>query len=232
MELKIADFNDPQAILSGTHAQEWARLERALREMPLHLKSSDQAGKQGSLIFDVKGTNAYIKACLAHSGWQAARIPPEHDFLGIDVDFAKSGVILEVQFSNYPFLLNNLLRSELFFREKVRFDGVPMICVVIVVKAGMFPSSNSTLYYEQALRQLNGLASYKLFSVPIRLVGLFSPIRKGVPANFTTYSADRYARTVDRTSPIVCDVASGRGGRCSITKALRPNRKGSHSTGA
>jgi hypothetical protein len=177
MQLKIVDFNDPQAILSATHAREWAQVISALAKMPLHLKSSDQAGKQGSLIFDVVGTNAYIKACLTPLGWQATRIEPEYEFLGVDVDFAKSGVILEVQFSNYPFLLNNLLRSELFFREKVRFDGAPMSAVIIVVKARMFPSSNSTLYYEQALKQLNGLAEYKLFSVPVRLVGLFVSVR-------------------------------------------------------
>lgn len=220
MRLKIADFNDPHAILSTSHAQEWTQVESALANMPLHLKSSDQAGRQGSLIFDVVGTNASIKSRLTRSGWQAASIAPEYGFLGVDVDFAKSGVVLEVQFSNYPFLLNNLLRSELFFREKVCFDGAPMSAVVIVVKAGMFPSSNSTLYYEQALNQLNGLAKYKLFSVPVRLVGLFSPIRRGVRANFTMYSAARYSRTVSQTSSIVCNIAGGRGERCSITRAL------------
>lgn len=186
--------------------------------MPLHLKSSDQDGKQGSLIFDPVGTNAYIKTNLAPLGWKPANIEAEYNFLGIDVDFAKSGVILEVQFSNYPFLLNNLLRSELFYREKVRFDGAPMSVVVIVVKAALFPASNSTLYYEQALKQLNGLAKYNLFSVPLRLIGLFSPIQKGIQASFTTYSAARYSRTISLTSSIICDITGGRTDRCKITR--------------
>lgn len=219
MELKITDFNGSEKILSTTHAREWEEVEAALRGMPLHLKASDQRGKQGSLIFDPVGTNAYIKASLSPHGWQGTSIAPEYNFLGIDVDFAKSGVILEAQFSNYPFLLNNLLRSELFFRERVPFAGAPLTVAIIVVKAAMFPASNSTLYYEQALNQLNGLGKFKLFSVPLRLVGLFSPIRKSVEVTFTKYSAARYARKVSEHSSIVCDISSGGGARCKIKRA-------------
>lgn len=219
MELKIADFNDSETILTSTHAREWDEVEGALQSMPLHLKASDQSGKQGSFIFDPVGTNAYIKTSLAPHRWQATSIAPDYSFLGIDVDFAKLGVILEAQFSNYPFLLNNLLRSELFFRERVNFAGAPLSVAIIAVKAGMFPASNSTLYYEQALKQLNGLAKFKLFSVPLRLVGLFSPIRKDVEATFTTYSAARYAREVSGHSSIICDITQGRAGRCKIIRA-------------
>jgi hypothetical protein len=218
MDLKIEDFNNPDAILKSTHAQEWQQVRDVLGAMPLHLKASDQDGKQGTLIFDPVGTNAYLKAHLSPLGWKAADIAPAYNFLGIDVDFAKLGVILEAQFSNYPFLLNNLLRSELFFREKVRFDSAPMSVVVILVKAAMFPASNSTLYFEQALKQLNGLAKYKLFTVPVRLVGLFSPVQRGIPASFTTYSAARYSRTVNEATPILCDVTAGRSERCKITR--------------
>ncbi|MEH2284834.1 MAG: hypothetical protein V7K90_26540 [Nostoc sp.] len=56
--------------------------------------------------------------------------------------------------SNYPFLLNNTLRSELFFKAKTEFVGYPTNLVIIVTKALMFPASNSTLYYEQAVNQL------------------------------------------------------------------------------
>lgn len=228
MDLKITDFNASETIFGKTHAREWREVEAALRRMPLHLKASDQYRKQGSLIFDPVGTNAYIRTTLGPHAWQAANIAQEFAFLGIDVDFAKSGVILEAQFSNYPFLLNNLLRSELFFRERVPFAGAPLTAVIIVVKAAMFPASNSTLYYEQALKQLNGLAMYRLFSVPLRLVGLFSPIQRGVQAVFTTYSAARYSRTINKHVGIVCDISSGRGERCKITRASF-NRKGARS---
>lgn len=220
MDLKITDFNNPDAILTTTHKQEWRQVLATLETMPLHLKASDQHGRQGSLIFDPVGTNAYLKANLATSGWLATKITPEYGFLGIDVDFAKSGVILEAQFSNYPFLLNNLVRSELFFREKVRFDGAPMSVVVIVVKAAMFPASNSTLYYEQALNQLNGLAKYKLFTVPLRLIGLFSSIQRGVNANFISYAASRYSRAISETTSIKCDITAGRANRCLIVRSV------------
>ncbi len=219
MDLQIADFNDSARIFQNSHAARWQEVETALRSMPLHLKASDQNKKQGSLIFDPVGTNTFVKESLEPHGWQAADIADEYSFLGLDVDFARAGVILEAQFSNYPFLLNNLLRSELFFREKVAFAGVPLAAVIMVVKAGMFPASNSTLYYEQALAQLNGLAKYKLFSVPMRLVGLFSPITQGVEATFTTYSAARYSRTVQEQIDLSCDITRGRAARCKIKRA-------------
>jgi hypothetical protein len=219
VEIKVTDYNYPDAILSTTHTQEWQQVLSTLENMPLHLKASDQRGRQGSLIFDPVGTNAYLKAELDAPGWRATKISPEYAFLGLDVDFAKSGVVLEVQFSNYPFLLNNLIRSELFFREKVQFDGAPMSVVVIVVKAAMFPASNSTLYYEQALNQLNGLAKFKLFTVPVRLIGLFSPTQHRLDATFTSYSAARYSRTVTGTTQIQCDIAVGSSGRCRIVRA-------------
>lgn len=219
MDLKLADFNDSQSILATAHASKWQEVQTALKRMPLHLKASDQDRKQGSLIFDPVGTNACIKENLEPHGWRPTGIAEEYAFLGIDVDFAKAGVIVEAQFSNYPFLLNNLLRSELFYREKVIFAGEPLAVVIMIVKAGMFPASNSTLYYEQALKQLNGLAKFKLFSVPMRLVGLFSPIQQGVVATFTTYSAARYSRSVNEHASITCDISEGRADRCRITRA-------------
>jgi hypothetical protein len=219
VEIKATDYNNPDAILAKTHAREWAQVLNTIKKMPLHLKASDQGGRQGSLIFDPVGTNAHLKESLGVSGWRATRIAPEYAFLGLDVDFAKSGVVLEAQFSNYPFLLNNLIRSEMFFREKVSFDGATMSVVVILVKAAMFPASNSTLYYEQALKQLNGLAKFKLFTVPVRLIGLFSPIKKSVDAVFTTYDAARYSRTVGETTNIKCDITSGRTERCKIGRS-------------
>ena len=219
MDLQITDFNDSRTILTSTHASKWREVEATLQGMPLHLKASDQAQKQGSFIFDPVGTNAYIKERLGPYGWCPTNIAEEYAFLGISVDFAKSGVIVEAQFSNYPFLLNNLLRSELFFREKVVFAGKPAEVVIVITRAGMFPASNSTLYYEQARSQLNGLAKFKLFSVPLRLVGLFSPVRQGIEATFTTYCAPRYSRNVGEHTTIRCNISAGRSYRCKIVKA-------------
>lgn len=45
----------------------------------------------------------------------------------------------------------------------------------------MFPASNSTLYYEQAVNQLTALIKYQVFDVPIRLIGLFEQQNTIVP---------------------------------------------------
>jgi len=217
VEIRIADFNKSDEIFSTTHLNEWKEVETSLINMPLHLKGSDQNKKVGSLIFDPVGTNAHLKESLGDKQWEATDIDNKYAFLGIDVDFAKSGIILEAQFSNYPFLLNNLLRSELFFREEVNFPDKPLTAVILVTKAAMFPASNSTLYYEQALNQLKGLETYNLFSVPLRLVGLFSPIDKNVSAIFTKYKTARYSRTIVSRNSIYCEIKAGRRSRCRIT---------------
>jgi hypothetical protein len=132
-----------------------------------------------------------------------------------DVDFGKNGVVVEVQFSNYPFLLNNTQRSDLFYRAQTVFHGAPTGLVIIVTKAGMFPSSNSTLYYEQALNQLTALAQHAAFTVPIRLVGLFESVGR-VQATWTSYSAARYSRTVGTRELRPFIITNGRAGRCKI----------------
>lgn len=205
MQIRTTDFNGADQLLSGKYLTEWTEIKTALETMPLHLKASDQAKKIGNLIFDVVGTNGYIKHALKHARWNT-NIPIPHTlkFLGTDVDFAKRGVIAEAQFSNYPFLLNNLLRSELFFKNQVVFTNVPPEVAVIVTKAGMFPASNSTLYYEQAENQLRALSQYNVFSIPIRLVGLFEAPGSTVDAAWSQYSETRYSRTVKVRDNVRC----------------------------
>jgi hypothetical protein len=199
--LEINDFNDAGNLIKRIYRAEWEEIRRVLETMPLHLKASDQAGKQGRPIFDPVGTNEAIKAALAPRGWQRIPIPTEFDFLGTDVDFGKNGVIVEAQFSNYPFLLNNTIRSELFFKSKIALTGKPTKLVVLITKARLFPASNSTLNYDQADRQLTSLANYKVFDVPIRLVGLTVDPSGIIPAIWTGYTATRYSCTVEIRGP-------------------------------
>lgn len=216
MQIRFEDFNGAGAQIAGAYQQQWAELEQVLSAMPLHLKASDQAKIQGRAIFDPVGTNQHIADGLIPLGWQQKIvIPQDFKFLGTDVDFGKNGVVVEVQFSNYPFLLNNTLRSELFFRAQTVFHGAPTGLVIIVTKAGMFPSSNSTLYYEQALNQLTALAQHGVFTVPIRLVGLFENVGR-VQATWTGYSAARYSRTVGSRDLRPFVITNGRAGRCKI----------------
>ena len=147
--------------------------------------------------------------------------PPQFSFLGTDVDFGKNGLIVEAQFSNYPFLLNNTIRSELFFKAKLNLSGIPTLATVILTKGHMFPASNSTLYYEQARNQLNALATNRVFDSPIRLVGLFAPRIGTLPVIWTEYAATRYSRTVRTRMTRQCTVGAGRNAssRCRMTLA-------------
>jgi hypothetical protein len=220
MLIEFEDFNGAAKLLSGKYMDEWSDMEAVLCAMPLHLKASDQARIQGKPIFDPVGTNAHIKGALAQRHWSSnLRIPVEFWFLGKDVDYAKRGLLLEAQFSNYPFLLNNVVRSELFSKSEVPFDGEPVECVVIVTKGHMFPASNSTLYYEQAVDQLRELAKYKVFDAPMRIVGLQERVGKDVTARWTKYHQPRYSRTVISQLDCTCTVAAGPSARspCSLS---------------
>jgi len=211
-------------VIAEGHATAWEEIRAALKGMPLHMKASDQAGKQGRPIFDPVGTNEAIKAALTPHGWRRIPIPAEFNFLGTDIDFGKRGVIAEAQFSNYPFLLNNTIRSELFFKSKIGLHlGEPTKLAVIITKAHMFPASNSTLYYEQAVHQLNSLARYKVFDVPIRVVGLFAERTGVTPGVWTGYSATRYSRTVDLRANRQFVVSSRKAdGRCAFALVEEP----------
>lgn len=211
MELEIKDYNDADLLIDNNYSAEWGEIANVIKNMPLHIKASDQAGKQGLAIFDPVGTNAHIKNEMETIGWLAnKKIPEKYKFLGTDIDFVKSGVLVEVQFSNYPFLLNNLLRSELFFQAKTKFATSKTDLLVIITKGHMFPASNSTLYFEQACNQLDALASNNVFDIPIRLVGLMSPISDEVPCNWSTYDDPRYSRTVELKENINVKITAGK----------------------
>src|SRR5207302_733266 len=120
MELKFTDYNRASEIIAATEAEGWAELSDVIGKMQLHLKASDQAGKIGTNIFDPVGTNAcFSRELTVERNWRGKLAMPEKfQFLGKDIDFGKGGLLLEVQFSNYPFLLNNLLRSELLYKAR------------------------------------------------------------------------------------------------------------------
>lgn len=200
MRLLVADFNGSDALAAGKYAREWSELEACLRTLALPLKPSDQRGKQGKWIFSPVATNAFIAAALKPLDWKVKHpIPEAYQFLGLDVDFCKPGVLAEVQFSNYPFLLNNLLRSEVFFRDRDGFLGSPLELLVIVTKAHRLPASNSTLYFEQAVRQITDLIRLRIFQVPLRIVGLTENLDEPVAAQLVKFRDPRYSRSITGT---------------------------------
>lgn len=219
MLIEVADFNNSSKLIEGKFGKEWNELKSVLLDMPLHIKESDQAGIQGSPIFDPVGTNEYIQSGLLKIKWVSKfSIPEKYRFLGADVDFCKNGLLVEIQFSNYPFLLNNTIRSELFFKAKLPLAGFPTEATIIVTKAHMYPASNSTLYYEQAKNQLTELAANHVFDSPIRLVGLFGPVDEEIEIVFSQYSTSRYSRTVKLREKKICLVKPGRSSqsRCNL----------------
>jgi len=216
MIIQTTDYNGADKLFLSKYYQEWSEIHQTLTSLKLHLKKSDQAGIEGSPIFDPVGSNEAIKESLKNKKWLCnCPVPPEFDFLGKDIDFAKAGVLVEVQFSNYPFLLNNLLRSELFVRAQLSFSDKPVSLIVIITKAKMFPASNSTLYYEQAVNQLNSLSQHNVFTAPIRLIGLFEKENSIVDVHWSVYSASRYSRTVARRAEKNCQITRN-GSRCSL----------------
>ncbi len=79
MQLQVTDFNNADTVIQTRFANPWRELETILATMNLHLKQSDQAGIQGSLIFDPVGTNEFVKTRLRrHENWggESPNTPP------------------------------------------------------------------------------------------------------------------------------------------------------------
>jgi hypothetical protein len=221
MIIQYKDYNSADKLISQSYAAEWNEILTVLQTMPLHLKASDQKGKQGNPIFDPVGTNSYIKKYLIQKEW-SDNIPlgKELDFLGTDVDFGKNGIILEAQFSNYPFLLNNIIRSEVLFKSQFIIGGKPSKILFVITKAHMFPASNSTLYYEQAIGQIDFLDNLNIFEIPVRLIGLLEQSGDSVPAIWTTYKDPRYSRTITDQTDIRCSIRFPEGNNATKRRAV------------
>ena len=193
-------FHDYNFNENFTHSNQdtLIKLDLVIKQLDIYLKNSDQKGKKQSLIFDPKGTNYSLKELLNSKNWECnLKIPNKFNSLGKDIDFYKDNLLLEVQFSNYPFLLNNIIRSELFHKNeailKKKIHGL-----IIITKVHAFPSSNSTLYYEQAKKQIDLLADNNLFTIPLRLIGLTCDENKENLITWSEYKEQRYSREVSK----------------------------------
>jgi hypothetical protein len=173
---EIADFNGADTYLAGAGAAEWADLEAAATDLPLCLQASGQRGIVGRPIFDPKETNRVLTEQMAARGWKKILVPEGLRSFGMDWDGGKNATLGEWQFSNYPFLWNNVIRSEAVFKQQIALQGLnPIAALVIITKSGSLPASNSTLYFEQANAQLQAAAAFNAIEIPIRLVGLRLP---------------------------------------------------------
>lgn len=119
MLINITGFNNATNLINSSHQQLWSELSQVLQMSPLFLKPSAQASTQGNAIFDPIATNNFLFNQLIQRGWGAAYpMPPQFSFLGKGIDFTKNSTLVEVQFSNYPFLVNNVLRAEILFKSQ------------------------------------------------------------------------------------------------------------------
>jgi hypothetical protein len=195
MDIEIVDFNRADEYFEGEGSAEWADLATVLERLEPHLQASDQRGITGTPIFDPKGTNAALTTGVASLGWATVPVPDELTMFGKDWDAGKGCTLAEWQFSNYPFLWNNVIRTQAVVTGQVALRGVgTTAALVVVAKSGVFPASQSTLYFEQARAQLDAVFKLGAFSLPVRLVGL--AIASGVarlPVVWSTYSG-RYSR--------------------------------------
>lgn len=217
MLVDFTDYNNAANLINTSHQQLWTELEQAFQNMPLFLKSSAQASRQGDAIFDPIATNSFLFSVLSQKNWQAAYpMPAQFDFLGTDIDFAKSGTLVEVQFSNYPYLLNNVLRAEMLYKSRTIIqNNTPANLLILVTKFNCLPASNSTLYYEQAVNQLNAMVSNSMLSMPIRLVGLHESIMQ-THAYWTDYTGGVSSRTILNQGMQTVQITQSRSGKLKI----------------
>ena len=220
MEVEFTDYNAAGKVIGNKFAKEFEELASVLKSMPLFLKNSDQKEHIGRLNFDPVATNGFLKESLQTSGWRInVPIPDKYSPLGTGVDFAKKGLILEAQFSNYPFLINNIVRTELLFQSKLELLPSSSVGLMIIIsKSKLYPSANSSLYYEQAKNQLQFMAENSIFEIPLRLIGLKTRQTQNVNAVWTSYSANRYSRTVASRKDMVVNIQVRQSGLSSITE--------------
>lgn len=197
MDFTLADFNDSDAYFGGEGAPEWEDIEAIVRDLPLCLQPSGQAGIAGNAVFDPKATNAFLTRSALARGWRVIPVPTGLSEFGTDWDAGKAATLAEWQFSNYPFLWNNVIRSEAMFKSQIVIEHLePIKGLIVVTKSGAFPSSASSLYFEQARAQLTGVTRFKTFAIPIRLVGLAIPAgSETVDVTWSEYEG-RTSRTV------------------------------------
>lgn len=212
MIFNLKDFNGAAEYFATTGFSHWQDLQSVIGSFLPQFQSSDQAGKIGVPIFDPKATNAKLTKGAAALGWDAIPVPTELRPFGVDWDGGKGPVLAEWQFSNYPFLWNNVIRTEAVFQSRAVLPGLdqPVEALVVVTKSGRFPASNSTLYYEQARAQLDTVTTLGVFNIPIRLVGLdVDPNATTLEIDWNQYSG-RYGRNPISTQRRTMNVAWSR----------------------
>jgi len=209
---EYVDFNSAAEYFDGPGSDRWDEIDAVIGSIPPQLQPSDQRERLGTPIFDPKATNALLTKGAAKYGWDRVPVPADLGSFGVDWDAGQGPVLAEWQFSNYPFLWNNIIRTEAIYQSQAVLPqlGQPVDALIVVTKSGRFPASNSTLYFEQALAQIKTVTTLGVFNVPIRLVGLtIDPSATKLEVDWNQYSG-RYGRAIATTDRVVMDVSWSR----------------------
>lgn len=198
MDYIHSDFFGADDYFSDQGQRDWSEIDKLLNNLTLQLQPSDEAGISGSPIFDPKAINSHLTSNAAAMGWNSIPVPRDlRAAFGKDWDAGKRYTLVEWQFSNYPFLWNNIIRSHVVCANRTLLAGmgVPR-CLIVVTKSSCLPASKSTLYYEQALSQMDVVLRSLELDVAIRLVGLrIPPGVSEVQADWNEYKG-RTSRTL------------------------------------
>ncbi|MCW6037040.1 hypothetical protein K4A83_12290 [Spirulina subsalsa FACHB-351] len=81
--------------------------------------------------------------------------------------FPSEWMEVEQTLCSMPFLLNNIIRSEVLFKSKLALNSHSVALIVLVTKFDILPSANSSLHYTQAVEQLLVIETSNIFSLPI-----------------------------------------------------------------
>lgn len=215
VDILISDFNGASRYFDGPGYERWAEVEEAVLDLVLQLQPSDQAGRDRSPIFDPKATNAALTSAMGSMDWTKVSVPQDLQPFGLDWDGGKGEVLVEYQFSNYPFLWNNIIRTEAVYKSAATIAPLTgsVGALIIITKSGSLPASNSTLYFEQARAQIDTVTRLDVFEIPIRLVGItVGPENDSVIADWNEYPG-RYSRQPAVTTRQEFEVVHGRARR-------------------
>ncbi|WUH93457.1 hypothetical protein OG900_27325 [Streptomyces sp. NBC_00433] len=207
MDFETADFSGATEYFAGPGSAYWSDLAYVIGH--LRLQPSGEDGMTGNPNFGPKATNRILTEQAALLGWEKIPVPdsPKAAF-GLDWDAGRGAVLVEWQFSNYPFLWNNIIRSQVAVHRSLLLQGMDSVpqALVVVTKSGCPPASRSTLYFEQAKAQLGMAAEALDLDIAVRLVGLTIPAGCAtVDADWNTYPG-RTARKVPTSTPRDLDV--------------------------
>lgn len=127
-----------------------AELEYTLRIVTtaqLHRRESKEVKRLGTSIICPRSLNSLICTSLVEKGWRS-QVPVNHGKM--TVDFAKNGVLVEVQFGKYAYCAENIFAK---FPLAMRNSSLAEVCVIVVPTNKMAAQMSTGIgTFEQVMR--------------------------------------------------------------------------------